>query len=503
MSIPLRLLIIDDSRDDTLLMARALRQGGFQVDFRQVFLRVDMEAALDKSWDVILSDYSIPEFSGLDALELLNKKQIDTPFIIISGVIDEERAVAAMKGGARDYIRKSDLKRLAPAVERELREAAKRRTLRKRYDAFAQLGQSLSSASSPQEAARIITNVADHLFGWDSSFIDLYAPGHDKFYHVFAADTFDGDRREVPADGWGIDLTPLRETVLAMGPQLVLRENPLFSADQLRPFGDKDRPSASLMIVLLRNGSKVLGFFSIQSYKQDAYTHEDLNTLQALADYCGGAFERIRLQKEILEISGREQRRLGQTLHDGICQHIAGISFLTEILADKLEERKQPEVAEARKICSLIDDALIQTRGIARGLFPVQLEENGLVSALQELMFNTENLFKIKCTFECKEPMLLRDNALAEHLYYIGHEALMNAIKHGQPNRISISLKSAGKNNVLTVRDDGSGKLPKNGNGKGMGLHIMNYRAQMIGAQLTIEAQQNNGTTVTCSFPKK
>ncbi|MBA4147212.1 MAG: response regulator [Verrucomicrobia bacterium] len=508
-SVPLRLLIIDDSRDDTLLMARALRQGGFDVSFQQVFTREAMETALNEDWDIILSDYSIPEFCGLEALRILNAKEGDIPFIIISGVIDEERAVAAMKAGARDYIRKSDLKRLAPAVERELRESGKRRALRKRYQGFAKLGQSLSSATSPQEAARIITTVADELFGWDSCFIDLYAHGREKCYQVFAVDTFDDERREVSAEGWALDPTPLREEVLACGPRLILRSEPAFEHKNLRPFGDKNRPSASILIVLVRNGTQVLGFFSIQSYSPNAYNQEDLDTLQALADYCGGAFERIRLQKEILEISSREQRRLGQLLHDGICQHLAGISFLTEILGDKLEEKQAPEAADSRKICNLIDDALIQTRGIARGLFPVQLEENGLVSALQELIFNSESLFKIRCTFRCKEPVLLRDNALAEHLYYIAHESLMNAVKHGAAKHISISLEPGEKHNTLSVRDDGVGMHAQNGNGnenrsgKGMGLHIMNYRAQMIGAKLTIEAQQNNGTLVTCLFPKK
>lgn len=504
MSVPLRLLIIDDSRDDTLLMARALRNGGFDVSFQQVFTRGAMETALNQDWDIILSDYSIPEFCGLEALQLLNEKGGDIPFIIISGVIDEERAVAAMKAGARDYIRKSDLKRLTPAVERELRESGKRRALRKRYEGFAKLGQSLSTATSPQEAAKIITTVADELFGWDSCFIDLYAAGREKFYHVFAVDTYDGERREVPAEGWGVNLTPLREKVLKSGPQLILRSQPEFKRDDLRPFGDKNRPSGSIMVVLVRNGAQVLGFLSIQSYSLNAYNQDDLDTLQALADYCGGAFERIRLQKEILEISSREQRRLGQLLHDGICQHLAGISFLTEILGDKLDEKQLPEAIESRKICNLIDDALIQTRGIARGLFPVQLEENGLVSALQELIFNSENLFKVRCTFRCDEPVLLRDNALAEHLYYIAHESLMNAIKHGEAKHISISLDSSDKHNELCIRDDGTGIQTVTGNGKGMGLHIMNYRAQMIGARLKIEAPVNSrGTVVTCLFPKK
>jgi len=500
-SAPLRLLIIDDSRDDTLLMVRAVRLGGFAPSFQQVFTRDALEQALTENWDIILSDYSIPEFCGLEALEILNRKNADIPFIIISGVIDEERAVAAMKAGARDYIRKSDLKRLAPAIERELREAAKRRALRKRYEGFAKLGQRLSTANSHLEAARVITDVADDLFGWDSCYVDLYTPGNEK-HHVYAVDTFDGERRLVSSGGWGSELTPLRKKVLACGPQLVLRQPGAPGQPGFLPFGNQ-KPSASIMLVLIRNGPQVLGFLSIQSYTHNAYREEDLDTLQALADYCGGAFERIRLQKEILEISSREQRRLGQLLHDGICQHLAGISFLTEILGDKLEEKQIPEAPDSRKICDLIDEALIQTRGIARGLFPVQLDENGLASALQELVFNTENLFKIRCTFHCPDAVPLRDNALAEHLYYIAHEALMNAIKHGSATHVSISLEPGERYNTLRIHDNGAGMPPQNGNGKGMGLHIMKYRTQMIGAQLSIDAQTNNGTTITCLFPKK
>jgi signal transduction histidine kinase len=501
MTTPLRLLIIDDSHDDALLMTRAIRAGGFDVAYRRVQTEAELQGALsEKSWDAIVSDYAIPGFSGLEALDLVKLKADDVPFIIVSGVIDEEKAISAMKAGARDYLRKSDLKRLAPAIARELGEAAKRRALRNRYLAFSKLGQSLSSASSPQEAARIITQVADELIGWDSCFLDLYAPSQDKFHHVFNVDLFNGERREMPPETYEA-LTPMLQKVATYGPQLVLRDKAEFNVDQLTPFGNKGCPSASLMTVPVRNGAELLGFLSIQSYRTNAYTQEDLETLQALADYCGGALQRIRLEKEILEISGREQHRIGQNLHDGLCQHLAGIGFLTEILADKLEERSAPEVADARNISNLVSEAVVQTRGIARGLFPVQLEENGLLSALEELVASTENVFKIHCAFECHEPVLVKNNVVAEHLYYIAHEALMNAIKHARPQHISISLSGNGSKIVLAVRDDGAGfPIPKTG-GRGMGLHIINYRARMIGACVELQSSPGHGTTLTCVSP--
>jgi len=134
MSDPLQLLIIDDSEPDAWLMARAIESGGFAVHWERVDSPPVLEEKLDaQKWDVILSDYTMPHFNGLDALALWKNKNLDSPFIIVSGVIDDEKAVAAMKAGARDCIRKSNLGRLAPTIERELREAAQRRSLTQRY----------------------------------------------------------------------------------------------------------------------------------------------------------------------------------------------------------------------------------------------------------------------------------------------------------------------------------------------------------------------------------
>src|SRR5713226_6934079 len=134
MSAPLRVLIVEDSEDDAALLVRELERGGFDVAHRLVESAQAMTAALDaESWDLVISDYSMPHFSGIDALNLLRKRELDLPFIFISGTIGEETAVAALKSGAQDYLMKGNLKRLIPAIQRELREVTARQE-RKRLE---------------------------------------------------------------------------------------------------------------------------------------------------------------------------------------------------------------------------------------------------------------------------------------------------------------------------------------------------------------------------------
>jgi len=125
---PIRVLIVEDSEDDVLLLVWELRRGGYLPEYEAVDTRVGMEAALRSgTWDIVISDYSMPDFSGLEALATLRARALDVPFIIVSGNIGEDVAVEAMKSGAHDYVMKKNLSRLIPALDRELREADVRR----------------------------------------------------------------------------------------------------------------------------------------------------------------------------------------------------------------------------------------------------------------------------------------------------------------------------------------------------------------------------------------
>src|SRR6266571_2655263 len=125
----LRILIADDSENDVLVLLRVLRKAGYQPVYERVCTAPAMKAALQRqAWDIVISDYEMPNFGGFEALQLLKESGQDLPFILVSAVVSEERAVAAMKAGAHDYIMKRKLARLAPAIERELREAQTRRS---------------------------------------------------------------------------------------------------------------------------------------------------------------------------------------------------------------------------------------------------------------------------------------------------------------------------------------------------------------------------------------
>jgi PAS domain S-box-containing protein len=211
--------------------------------------------------------------------------------------------------------------------------------------------------------------------------------------------------------------------------------------------------------------------------------------------------ERRRLEKEILEASSREQRRIGHDLHDGVCQQLAGIAVLSDILADKLDEERRPEAGEAHQITELVDQANQQTRSVARGLFPVRLEENGLASALEELATNATTFYQTQCEFQCERPVVIRDHSAAHHLYFIAQESILNAVKHGKARLIQVKLDPAGHHGcLLAVCDDGVGFSDQSTPGPGMGIRIMKYRARMIGAVLAIDSPPGGGTRVVCQF---
>ncbi|GEM_PF-3207170 len=211
--------------------------------------------------------------------------------------------------------------------------------------------------------------------------------------------------------------------------------------------------------------------------------------------------ERKRLEKEVLDISDREQGRIGLDLHDGLCQHLVGTSFAAQLLAEQLESRHAKYAEDSRKIAELIGEAITHARRIARGLYPVQLEEAGLMSALTELAVTVSGLFYVSCEFKCRRPVLLPDNTVAVHLYRIAQEAVNNALKHGKAKKITITLEQNDAETVLAVKDDGMG-LPDEGDHRaGMGLRIMAYRARLMRGDFTIRPQPMGGTVITCRVP--
>jgi two-component system sensor kinase FixL len=211
--------------------------------------------------------------------------------------------------------------------------------------------------------------------------------------------------------------------------------------------------------------------------------------------------ERKQLEKEILEISDREQRRIGQDLHDGLCQHLTGIELMSQVLAQKLALKSKIHARQVNQIASHVRDAISHTRSLARGLSPVTIESEGLMSALLQLAADTEKIFHVQCRCDFDGPVELHDHAIATHLFRIAQEAVSNAIKHGKASRIVITLRQVRGRILLKVSDNGAGFPKRASKNKGMGLRIMQSRAAMIGGTIAIEPNTSGGMSVTCGMP--
>ena len=210
--------------------------------------------------------------------------------------------------------------------------------------------------------------------------------------------------------------------------------------------------------------------------------------------------ERKHLERQILEISMKEQQRIGRDLHDDIGQILAGTGFLSESLVKKLSARDVPEAHEAREITALINQAKEHTRLLSRGLSPVEVDSGGLVAALGRLTKTMESVFSVSCELTCDPSITINDSMVETQFHYVVQEAITNAIKHGKAEHIAVSLKNRRGVVRLDIEDDGSGIPDDVDPLKGMGLRIMQYRAKAIGATITIGTNGRGGTSVSCAW---
>jgi len=208
--------------------------------------------------------------------------------------------------------------------------------------------------------------------------------------------------------------------------------------------------------------------------------------------------QRRTLERQILDISDREQARIGQDIHDGLCQMLITAGFDINMLAQDLAGESSTAADRARRLAALLDTMIVEARHVSRGLYPVKLEENGLASALHELAAGVSRRSKIHCVAQCPKPVVVTDNAANTHLFRVAQEAVNNALKHAQARRILIRLSAAPAQIQLTVTDDGWGIPAEPNDTAGMGLHIMAYRARALGGTLKIRPGTGGGTVISC-----
>lgn len=209
-----------------------------------------------------------------------------------------------------------------------------------------------------------------------------------------------------------------------------------------------------------------------------------------------------QLEKQVLMIVDRERERLGQELHDGLCQVLAGVAAMSSALARRLEASAEPKWAvAAAEITGLVNDAIQQTREMAQGLGPLHLDKASLDDALESLALSVEHQFSVSCSCAFAQPPLRVGIEVGAHVFRIAQEAVNNAVAHGRAEHIEIRLETRDGNGHLAVRDDGVG-FPGAGEGTGgLGLRTMAYRSRLIGGSIDIRRRDRSGTEVTCVFP--
>jgi signal transduction histidine kinase len=207
--------------------------------------------------------------------------------------------------------------------------------------------------------------------------------------------------------------------------------------------------------------------------------------------------EREFLVRALLEVAERENRRIGQELHDHLCQVLVGAAFAAKAVSLNLPP-SSPAAAELDELVRLISSAAQQTRDIARSLHPIELDSAGLVSALQQLVSIPRAGFL--CRLECPEFVVLPDAQTALHLYRIASEAMANAVQHSGGTEIAVRLTTDDQGTHLQVSDNGHGFQPGREAHTGFGLAMMKYRTEAIEGRLRFDTRREGGTRVTCSL---
>ena len=211
---------------------------------------------------------------------------------------------------------------------------------------------------------------------------------------------------------------------------------------------------------------------------------------------------RRRLERELLNVSEREKQKFGRILHDDLAPHLIGTEVLSKVLKEKLARQPEleTETVAAEKIKELIGAAVSKTRNLAQGLMPVEAAGHGLEVSLETLAENVAGIYNVKCTFTSSGAFALENNTIATHIYYIVNEAVHNAVKHGRAKNIAISFVHEASFLSVKIIDDGEG-LPDNPNPKGLGLSILKYRSDCLGAELDVENQPGAGVRVELRLP--
>lgn len=546
----IHVLVVEDQEDDYLYLERMLRKAVY-ARYEPVWCSTyedGLRALAQRRHDVALFDYNLGKGNGLDLLRNAFTMGCEQPVILLTGQDSIEVDREALGAGASDYLCKNDLNitQLERAIRYSIRHAAMLSSVKKSERQLDLFMRNVPCAvcirdeegryvfQNDRFAAHFENAPPDSIWGvsvspepraftdgecyWLVNSFPMEEDGRGKLQGLAAIEItervkteeqllktthlLNGILRNIPVIAWSVDeegtILEARGSGLEGagldGEKVIGRSLADFSTGAAAELAKAFKTGAANFILPVMHDG--------QEHAFDTFLHHGKGSGRTAVGFSIDITARRWLERQLLLISDEEQLRIGADLHDGLGQHLTGIACLSAALRERLKSRNLPEATQADDIARLVNEATVQTRALARGLCPVQLDQCGLQAALEHLSYQIELVHGIECQCQSSDENFDIDHDTALHLYRITQEALNNAVRHGHARRIDVTLDSCADGRRLVIDDQGDGfDLQQKNKGSGVGLRLMHYRAAMIGGSLTIESRPQDGTRVECVFP--
>ncbi len=479
---PIKIIIVEDSEDDSILLLHELRKGGLDPEYIRVETADGLSKALEEgSWQLVISDHALPTFSAPEALDILNSSGLDLPFIIVSSMIGEDVAVAAMKAGANDFIMKNNLTRLVPVVERALFDAGVRAERKKAREALKQ---------SEERFRRLAENARDLVYR-------LKLVPEQKFEYVSPSSTAIigftpeehysnpklGDEIIFPADNWM--LNALQSGEIEIDKPLVIRwihknGSVIWVEQHLVPFYD--------------NSGSLIAYEGIARDITDRVIKEDeLKKSHAQIEALSG---------RILTAMEEERARLARELHDEVGQALTAVKLDLQLLNDRLSCTNGQDENLSQSI-ELIDHTINLVRRQSVSLRPPQLDDMGLMPALQDMISGFSKRTGIDVELDLNGLSDRFPGYFETALYRCIQESLTNVVRHACANKVAVNISC--KNSMLSVKvtDNGTGFDPEKleVSSEHIGITGMKERVKLLSGEFSIVSEPGCGTSIQIDVP--
>jgi two-component system, NarL family, sensor histidine kinase UhpB len=478
----LRVLLLEDSPADAELVLAALASAGLAIDADSAIGRESFERLFTAGrYDIVVADYSLPDYTGLDALARVRAYDALLPFILVSGALGEERAVDALRAGATDFVLKNNLNRLGSAVARALEEYRQRRehleTQRalelseRRYRAIVEDQSELIIRMLPDLTVTFVNGAYCRFFG----FTPEQLLGRSLLEHTPLAEH-----------------ARVRRFVAGVAPAA--------------PTYDRDSQVRDASGALRWLHWAARGLFAADGALAEVQSvGRDVTELKRAMDALGAARERLQgLSRRLLEVQEAERRHLARELHDDIGQGLTALKLNLEGLA-----RGRDNAALEARIGEALETTrhtIERVRQLSVNLRPLQLDDLGLAAALRSHLDRQAKLGGLAPHFEIQEVPLKLSTDIETACFRVAQEAINNIVRHSKAANVWLRLFLAGERLALSVRDDGAGfdvvsAQRRAAAGESLGVVSMEERVALAGGTLQIHSAPGQGTVIVASFP--